>query len=461
MQTRFVVPVRNTILILTLLCSYLANSAFADWQAGVAKTNITPKQFMWMAGYGSRLTPADGTLTDLWAKALVLEGDKENRAVLITLDLVGIDRDLSQSICSELERRFELQRHQIAICCSHTHTGPALKNNLAPLHYLIAPEREKKLIEAYSDELVQLVVQAVDEAWNRTEPASLHWGSGTSTFAVNRRENSEAKVPQLRSQGHLKGPIDHSVPVLAVRNADGELRCVLFGYACHATVLSSQVWSGDYPGFAQIEIDKNHPGCTAMFWAGCGADQNPLPRRTVELARHYGRHLANSVDAVLLTSSMEMIEPMLRTSFAEIDLPFGPLPDRKSIQQDTQSKDRYVAARAHFLLSQMANDQPLAPQYPYGIGVWKLGSQVDFVFLGGEVVVDYSLRLKSELRSDRSWIAGYANDVMAYIPSRRVLREGGYEGVGAMVYYGLPTAWAPEVEQLIVDEVHRQIGTEP
>jgi hypothetical protein len=85
-----------------------------------------------------------------------------------------------------------------------------------------------------------------------------------------------------------------------------------------------------------------------------------------------------------------------------------------------------------------------------------LGRDVCLLALGGEVVVDYTLRLKVELGRERTWVAGYTNDVMAYIPSRRVLTEGGYEGGGAMVYYGLPTIWSPEVEELIVCESRRQ-----
>jgi hypothetical protein len=69
-------------------------------------------------------------------------------------------------------------------------------------------------------------------------------------------------------------------------------------------------------------------------------------------------------------------------------------------------------------------------------------------------VVDYSLRLKKELSPDKTWVAGYSNDVMAYIPSLRVLKEGGYEGGGAMLYYGLPTVWSPRVEETIVAAVH-------
>ncbi|MEZ6079978.1 MAG: hypothetical protein R3C56_31180 [Pirellulaceae bacterium] len=88
---------------------------------------------------------------------------------------------------------------------------------------------------------------------------------------------------------------------------------------------------------------------------------------------------------------------------------------------------------------------------------WSIGDDLQFVTLGGEVVVDYAIRLKSELTGPATWVAGYSNDVMAYIPSRRVLAEGGYEGGGAMVYYGLPSVWSPEIENDIVVEAHRQV----
>ena len=72
-------------------------------------------------------------------------------------------------------------------------------------------------------------------------------------------------------------------------------------------------------------------------------------------------------------------------------------------------------------------------------------------------MVDYSLRLKCNLGSSTTWVSGYCNDVMAYIPSVRVLKEGGYEGGGAMLYYGHPAPWDESVESSIVDAVNRQI----
>ena len=160
---------------------------------------------------------------------------------------------------------------------------------------------------------------------------------------------------------------------------------------------------------------------------------------------------------MLLTTKMRELAPTWEQHYREIDLPLDTLPTREDIERDLESSNQYVAARAKSLLERMERDGQLSQVYPYPVATWKLGDDVQWAFLGGEVVVDYAIRLKAELQGARTWVAGYANDVMAYIPSRRVLREGGYEGGGAMVYYGLPTVWAPDVEKAIVDEVHAQL----
>ena len=446
-------------LLFVALSLQLTSAADGAWKAGVAKTIITPDTYMAMSGYGGRDNPADGKLTDLWAKAAVLEDANGHRGVIITLDLVGIDRTLSQSICNSLQEKYGLERAQIAICTSHTHTGPVVGMNLGPLHYLIQTDEQRALIDAYAVTLQAKVVSVVGEALADVRPSRLSWGTGQATFAVNRRENKPyEKAPEWRTAGTLKGPSDHDVPVLAIHSEEGELRGVVFGYACHSTTLSGNQWSGDYAGYAQIELEAVHPNCVAMFWAGCGADQNPLPRSTVQLAEHYGRRLATAVDSVLLTTELLPLADQLATSYAEIDLPLAELPTKEQIEADRQSTNRYTVARAKMLLEQLASGKPLSPTYPYPVQTWQIGNDLQFVTLGGEVVVDYAIRLKAELNSTKTWVAGYANDVMAYIPSRRVLAEGGYEGGGAMVYYGLPTIWAPEVENAIVAEVHKQLS---
>ncbi|MBX9789087.1 MAG: neutral/alkaline non-lysosomal ceramidase N-terminal domain-containing protein [Pirellulales bacterium] len=421
------------------------------WRAGAAKVTITPERPMWMSGYASRNHPAEGKLTDLWAKALVLEDDQGQRVAVLTLDLVGIDREFSLAVKKRVEERTGLPAARVAICCSHTHTGPVVGENLGTMYFL--DDQQQQLAREYTAALPEKLVGVVASAVDDLRPARVTWTEGSTDFAVNRRNNREPEVPKLREQGALVGPVDHRVPVLAVHRADtGALHAVLFGYACHATTLSFYRWSGDYPGFAMLKLEEAHPGATALFFAGCGADQNPLPRQTVELARGYGEKLAAAVETALAGPTKPARGP-LAVEYQEVDLPLGTLPTRDELVNQSTANDRYQANRAKRLLAQIDAGQPLAATYPYPVQSWRLDPELVFVTLGGEVVVDYALRLKVELEPTTAWIAGYTNDVMAYIPSRRVLAEGGYEGGGAMVYYGLPCPWAPEVEELIVGAV--------
>ena len=130
-------------------------------------------------------------------------------------------------------------------------------------------------------------------------PADLAWGTGRADFAVNRRNNDQSKAAELREQIALQGPVDHDVPVLRVAGADGKPKAIVCGYACHCTTLSFNQFTGDYAGFAQIDLERSYPGAQAMFVAGCGADQNPLPRGAVAQAEDYGRQLAEAVGRVL------------------------------------------------------------------------------------------------------------------------------------------------------------------
>jgi hypothetical protein len=235
------------------------------------------------------------------------------------------------------------------------------------------------------------------------------------------------------------------------------LRAVLFGYACHATTLSGLQWCGDYPGYAQIAIEKQYPGCVALFWAGCGADQNPLPRRELPLAEHYGAELAEAIEETL-DAPMSDVSPKLTTQFREVEASLAKPPSLEQLQETAATAEGYEQGRARYLLSEIergrGKDAGLDGTYPYPVGVWSLGEEIDFIWLGGEVVVDYAKRLKRERRGEQTWVAAYANDVMAYIPSLRVLKEGGYEGGESNVYYGLPALWDDAIEETIIGAVN-------
>lgn len=429
--------------------SHVAADPARGWQAGAAKVKITPEQPMWMSGYAARNRPAEGKQHDLWARALALRSADGATAVLVTLDLCGIDRNLAEAIAAEADKTYGLPRANLMLTVTHTHSGPVVGENLRAMYFL--DSTQSALVDAFTKRLHAQVIEVIGLALKHLAPATLASGHGTATFAVNRRNNPEAQVPKLRAEGQLKGPHDHDVPVLAVRDAQERLLAVVFGYACHATVLDQYLWSGDYPGEAVIQVEKDHPGATALFWAGCGGDINPIPRRQMALVEKYGRELADAV-ATVLRQPLKPIPATLQSHWRLIDLPMAEPPTRKQLLKDAESMNRHVAARAKFWLQEIAAGRSLPTSYPYPIQVWHVGS-VAWIALGGEVVVDYALRFKREMAGRDVWVTAYANDVMAYIPSLRVLKEGGYEGGGAMVYYGLPTVWAPAVEETLVAAV--------
>lgn len=406
---------------------------------------------MWMSGYASRVKPSEGQVHDLWAKALCLEDSAGKRAILITLDLVGVGRETALPIREKIAKKHNIDFGAVTLASSHTHCGPVVGNTLRSMYFLDTEQTER--IGAYTSLLEKKIVSVAEKAIANLAPAFLNQESGNADFAVNRRNNKEADVPKIRAEGKLIGPVDHDVPVLAIRDKSGMLKGVVFGYACHATVLSFQQWCGDYPGFAMLELQKRHPGAVAMFWAGCGADQNPLPRRSVELAQSYGKKLADAVDTTL-SRPMKPIQGELRIQSEEVPIPFAKIPDRETLLALKGSKDKFEVARAELLLKQLQTEGRIKEEYPYPISVWKLGDGPSWLWLGGEVVVDYSLRIKREHQDQTIWVGAYANDVMAYIPSLRVLNEGGYEGATSMIYYGQPSSWGQSVEDTIIKKVN-------
>ncbi|SIO63018.1 Neutral/alkaline non-lysosomal ceramidase, N-terminal [Singulisphaera sp. GP187] len=453
-EVRKIVAV-SLVIVSALASQQLPADAAEGARAGTARVAITPKQPTWMAGYGSRTKPSEGAIHDLWAKALVLEDEAGRKAALVTLDICGIGRELSLKIRNRLKSDLGIDRDHVVLACSHTHSGPVVGDNLIGMYPM--DDAQRQVVADYAIFLADSIVAITAQAVKNLEPAKLAWGTGRADFAVNRRNNNETEVPTLRDRLALEGPVDHDVPVLRVQNAAGKTEAVVFGYACHCTVLSFNQFCGDYAGFAQLAVEKNNPGAQAMFVAGCGADQNPLPRRTVELAKGYGERLAQGVQRVL-DAAMEPITTPLKTSYSEIDLGFGTLPTRDEIKKEASSKTLAIANRAKAMLQTLDAKGQLPTSYPYPVQAWRLG-ELTWVFLGGEVVVDYSLRFKRNLGSSHTWVSSYCNDVCAYIPSYRVLKEGGYEGATSMIYYGQPTVWSEKVEEDIIDAVNRAAKT--
>ncbi|HMC26258.1 MAG TPA: neutral/alkaline non-lysosomal ceramidase N-terminal domain-containing protein [Verrucomicrobiae bacterium] len=424
------------------------------WKVGVARANITPSEPLWLAGYSGRTRPADGKIMDLWIKVLALEDAQGHRGIILTSDTLGIPQGIYRNIANALKEKFDLKPDQFILSASHTHCGPVLRDALYDMYPL--DDQQRAVIEKYSADLEVKIVETIGKAVADLAPARLAAGQGTTGFAVNRRNNPEGNVSKLIAQGDLKGPVDHAVPVLAAFLPDGKLKAILFGYACHNPVMDFYNWSGDYAGFAQIALEKSHPDATALFFIGCGADQNPLPRRRLELAERYGNMLAAAAEEVLLVPP-RTLPPQLKTSIEMLTLNLGDAPTEAELEKLATDKNATTRRWAARLLKQLKSGKPFIRTYPYPVQAWRLGGTQLLITLGGETVVDYALKLKAQFGA-QTWVAGYCNDVMSYIPSLRVLKEGGYEGGGAMIVYGLPAVrWAEDVEDLITGSVRRLV----
>jgi hypothetical protein len=375
-----------------------------QWQAGVASAVITPHSPLPMAGYAARKEPAEGPEQDLFAKALAVQDADGRRVVILTMDLIGVIDRLRQEVAGRVEADYGLPPDALLMNASHTHCGPSYGHEDAAEYFRFL-----------ADTLVAVVGQALDQL----QPATLSYGQARCGFAMNRRTPTD---DGYRNHPNPRGVVDHTVPVLRVDGADGQLRAVLFGYACHNTTMGFRRWLGDYAGYAQQYFQEDHPGVTAMFLAGCGADQNPYPRSELVYAQRHGRSLATAVEAALEVGQKTLrhqrpLPGPLQFALETVDLPFD-VPDR--------------------------------PDFSYPVQVIRFGKELCLVALGNEVVVDYALRLKRELAAGDEaavWVAGYSNVYSGYIPSRRVLLEGGYEADSR--------PWKPELEELIVAKVHQ------
>ncbi len=431
--------------ILLLACCAWA----ADYKAGVARINITPTTPIWMTGYGNRSHPSEGVFQDIWVKALAIEDSKHYRVVIVTSDLIGLPGQMTDLVSARIQKQYGLSRSQLLFNSSHTHTGPLVKGNLEMM-FELDPEN-RRVVDEYGAKLTENLVSVIGAALGKLAPAKLDFGQGEAGFAANRRQFATQKV---RIGVNPAGPTDHSVPVLRVTAPDGSLVAVLFGYACHNTTLTGQFYkiSGDYAGFAQAEFEKAHPGVTAMFAISCGADQNPNPRSELELAQKHGRELAEAVNKVLgqkltpvkgsIRSAFQIVEPNLRPHTREMF----------EAQINDPMPVRVRLAKA--MLKAYDEGHPVR-RVPYPVQALRFGKSLTVVALGGEIVVDYCLRIKREYPNEPIFVAGYSNDVMCYIPSKRVVKEGGYEVVDSMMYYCQPAPFTEEVEETVMGGVHQ------
>jgi hypothetical protein len=412
------------------------------YPVGVAQVDITPAYPIRLSGYGARLKESEGIDQHLFAQALAIGGDKRNLAVLITVDNVAVPAYLRNEVAARLAKQAGLRNERFALCSTHTHTAPMLAGACANIFGADLPADQQERVDRYTRALTDQLEGVALAAIKDRQPAILAWGQSQAGFAANRRTKG--------------GPADHDLPVLVARDKSGNICAVLMSYACHCTTLPDKPnhICGDWAGYAREYLERDHPGAVVLVALGCGGDANPSPRGNLELAQQHGSAIRTAVNE-LARQPLKPLSEKLACRIKSIALPYDTLPTREQWTARAQSTNHWIAYHAQRNVNRLNHGEKLPDELPYLVQTWNFGRELAMVFLPGEVVVDYSLRLKHEYDARRLWINAYANDVPCYIPSKRIWREGGYEGGDAMIYYDRPTRLSEGTEELIVAAVHK------
>ena len=425
-------------------------------QVGIAVRDITPDLPIRLAGYAGRNHPADKLDTPLLVQALALKNASGERFVFVALDNCEVSHAFMQPVLQQLAEKHQLGRGEVAVVSSHTHSAPVLEQTLTDMAQPLPADREQ--IAKYSRLLQSKLVEVVGAALADLQPATLERGLGRACFAMNRRVYQGDKVV---FGNNPDGPVDWDVPVLRVKGTNGTVRAILYGYACHGTsVRTGDDWyvvSGEYMAYARQHLEAAQPGAVAMFLTGMGADSDPAPRGGLLDAKRHGLELAGAVMGVL-GHPMRPIRGAFKLAYDEIELPLATPPGREQLEQDARSADIHVKHRAEAYLKLLNAGQPLAESVSLPIAVLRLGDDLTFVLMGGEVVVDYSRRLKRMLADDHPWPVGYAYEVPCYIPSARLIKEGGYETESSMIYYGFYGPFRGGIETQLLNRLETLVS---
>lgn len=444
---------RSSILcILGFFCfsSFCLSSQGNDFRGvfiGSSKTDITPNFPVLLAGYGGRTKEHEGVDTSLWARCLVI--GKDDPAVLVVVDNCGITKEIRSKLAQRIAE-LGVSEKNLVVSATHTHNAPSLRG-YAPILWSgrTSPQQEKR-IDKYTSLLIDKMESIVIEALKNQELMKLSWSRGDVRFGGNRRVIRNGKWSGFGFQRN--GPVDHSLPVMVARDLEGKARVVWSNYACHCTTVGGRNHiSGDWAGYANEMIENEFKSALSLMTIGCGADVGPQPSGGLENAKIHGSTIAKEVKNLL---GKKMIPLPGVTSITNS---VAKLPLVKSLPRKHWESQKSAAGFQGELAKAMLNEIDFVggtrEEVEYPIHSWKFGDQLAMVFLAGEVVVDYSVRLNAELDWKRLWISAWSNDMPGYIPSKRVLKEGGYEAEFSQVYYGLPGPYLPEVEDTVVNAV--------
>jgi neutral ceramidase len=452
-----------------VLFLFIAAAAFASqarpdersWSVGYAQAEITPAPGqVQMSGFG-RERYARGVLAPLLTQVVVLRDGEDNTGVLITADILDLDRVMVEAIRRAIRYKHGIPSENIMLAASHTHWGPAVRFRMG--FSLGAPN------VWYMGLLEQKILAGVDAAMENLSRATIEYGwFDFRGIGCNRRLPADGKI----TWGPYKeGSFDGHTPIFRIEYGAEPKQLLVVGHACHPTSSGPiQMWSPDYPGAMRDCLAAEMPHTRAVFVQGCGGDakvvhEDPETGKLVfsnspERAKAAGEKLARAVLKHLETGRMTPLDGQLTCSLATGQISYGRSWSREEIERQAfpEPKKKGQHSWQTWTARQSLALPDHSESFRYDVQVWKLGNCLTVFGMEGEICSPWGPMLRAMAPTEQAMVIGYANGTGSYIPDKRIVREGGYEGLTSQHAYLLPAPFTENIDSEIKQIVARALN---
>ncbi len=390
----------------------LAPLTWAGVKAGVSRADITPPPGIAMWGYGARTGVSTGVLDSLYARVLVLD-DGFSTVALVTLDLGRTFGPRQMDWVRGRARAAGVVG--VIFAASHTHSGPVIEDAYPEGH---PPAWEQKALEE--------IVGAIGRAYASRKEARLGAGWGVVYIGHDRRYvrlDGSVRMLWRNATAVPTYPMDPTVGVLRIDNAEGRPLAILVNYACHPVVLGPDNlrYSADYPGAMTRFVDQNLGGMT-FFLQGAPGDINPYLDKTplLEDAENEMVRTGERLGQAVVSAARAIVTQPKPN--ARLGLRVEPM--RFRLRWNEQKLRAMIERAAPRLLAWVQ------PGYELPSTTLTIGDEFAFVGMPGEPFVSYQMDLRARSPVPYTYFLGYTNGYFGYFPGIREAAAGGYGANG-------------------------------
>ena len=422
--------------------------------AGAARVKLDPPAGLAMLGYGNRVGRSAGIHDELAAQALVLS-DGANKVAIASVDVLAIGTRIADNIRERVAAGTDVPADSILVCATHTHSAPAF--NIFAIPRPDAKPAEGRDLE-WERALPEKIANAIIQANGNLEPATLRAATSQFTLGINRRLIRPHHQVQIAA--NRAGPADAEVSALGAYRANGTPIAFLMNYPCHGVVLCEDnlLYSRDWPGFAMDEIETAAASAggsrpISIFIQGATGNIDPRSRGNFEVAEHHGRAMGRSAfDALQRAPSIADARIAARRIALNLKLKdfSSDLAVARACADQTQAslnnhrggdgyqlkrlRDHHAQSRASLAALEALEEQNrrdrrvdmASRELATAMTLVTVGS-LAIVSIPGELFVELGLAIKANPYFAQTFVAGYCNDLIGYIPTRAAYHEGGYE----------------------------------